>query len=110
MVDFDEWLHNFGGHIIRILEIRRPGQYTPYEIEKKFEDESLYIDNHYRHIQIKEAIKLPDNDILIGFREIYDEEDLEQPWEKSIIYYKKLSEIELTYFPCDEEKEEPDWG
>ena len=53
MTDFETWLHDFGyDHIFRMLEIRRPGQYTPYEIDKKFEDESLYIDNHFRHIQI----------------------------------------------------------
>ena len=44
MTDFETWLHDFGyDHILRMLEIRRPGQYTPYEIDKKFADESLYI-------------------------------------------------------------------
>ena len=103
MTDFEIWLHDFGyDHILRMLEIRRPGQYTPYEIDKKFSDQSLYLDNHFRHIQIKEAIELPDKDILIGFREIYDSEDFEKDWDESVIYYKKLSEIELTYFPCDD--------
>lgn len=108
MIDFDTWLHDFGyDHILRMLEFRKPGQYTPYEMDKKFEDESLYVDTHYRHIQIKEAIELPDKDILIGFREINDGMDLEKDWDKSIIYYKKLSEIELTYFPSDDSIE--DW-
>ena len=103
MTDFETWLHDFGyDHILCMLEIRRPGQYTPYEIDKKFVDESLYIDNHFRHIQIKEAIELPDKDILIGFREIYDSEDFEKDWDESVVYYKKLSEIELSYFPCDD--------
>ena len=103
MTDFETWLHDFGyDHILRMLEIRRPGQYTPYEMDKKFVDESLYIDDHFSHIQIKEAIELPDKDILIGFREIYDSEDFEKKWDESVIYYKKLSEIELTYFPCDD--------
>lgn len=110
MINFETWLNDFGhNHILRMLEIRRPGQYTPYEMDKKFKDESLYIDCHYRHIQIKEAIELPDKDILIGFREVFDIEDIEEPWEKSIIYYKKLSEIELTYFPYDEENEDIGW-
>lgn len=103
MTDFGTWLHDFGyDHIFRMLEIRRPGQYTPYEIDKKFVDQSLYVDYHFRHIQIKEAIELPDRDILIGFREIYDSESFEKDWDESVIYYKKLSEIELTYFPCDD--------
>ena len=41
-------------------------------------------------------------DILIGFREIYDSEDFEKKWDESVIHYKKLSEIELSYFPCDD--------
>lgn len=103
MTDFETWLHNFGyEHIFRMLEIRRPGQYTPYEMDEKFVDQSLYVDYHFRHIQIKEAIELPDKDILIGFREIYDSEDFEKEWDESVIYYKRLSEIELSYFPCDE--------
>lgn len=103
MTDFETWLHDFGyEHIFRMLEIRRPGQYTHYEMDKKFVDQSLYVDYHFRHIQIKEAIELPDKDILIGFREIYDSESFEKDWSESVIYYKKLSEIELSYFPCDD--------
>lgn len=102
MTDFETWLLDFGyDHIIRMLEVRKPGQYTPYEMDKKFEDESLYIDDHYRFIQIKNAIELPDKDILLEFREICDEKDLDESWDKSILYYKRLSEIELTYFPND---------
>ena len=71
-------------------------------MDKKFVDESLYIDKHFRHIKIKEAIELSDKDILIGFREIYDSEDFEKDWDESVVYYKKLSEIELTYFPDDD--------
>lgn len=103
MIDFEKWVCDFASkHIIRMLELRKPGQYTPYEVDNKFSDESLYIDDTYRHIQIKEAIELPDGDILLGFREVYDEESIEKDWEESVIYYKKLSEIELTYFPCDD--------
>ena len=103
MTDFETWLHDFGyEHIFCLLEIRRPGQYTPYEMDKKFLDQSLYVDYHFRHIQIKEAIELPDKDILIGFREIYDSESFEKDWDESVIHYKKLSEIELSHFPCDD--------
>jgi hypothetical protein len=33
---------------------------------------------------------------------MYDSEDFEKELDESIIYYKKLSEIELTYFPDDD--------
>lgn len=106
MTDFETWLHDFGSdHILRMLEIRRPGQYTPYEMDRKFEDESLYVDSHYTCIQIYDAIELPDHDVLIGYREIYDKESLFEEWEESIIHYKRLSDIELTYFPSDDKYE-----
>ena len=103
MTNFQSWVNNFGGrHILRMLEIRRLGQYTPYEKDQRFEDQSLYVQDEYKFIQINEVIELPDEDVLIGFREIYDYEDLTEEWSESVIYYKKLSEIELAYFPNDD--------
>ena len=43
--DLETWLHDFEDNIFRILVYRKPGQYTPYEMENKFSDESLYVDN-----------------------------------------------------------------
>ena len=104
--DLETWLHNIGeSKIFRILEYRKPGLFTPYEMENKFIDQPLYKDNHYEHIQIKEAILLPDNDILVGYRVVYDFDSLNQSWDESIIYYKKLSEIELSCFPDDQKLE-----
>lgn len=103
MKNIDEWLkENIYTTVFRMLEVRKPGQYTPYEMENKFVDQSLYKENHYEHIQIKEAILLPDDDMLIGYRTVYDFDSLEQDWKESVIYYKKLSEIELSCFPDDQ--------
>lgn len=103
MKNIDEWLReNIYTTVFRILEIRKPGQYTPYEMENKFMDQSLYKDDQYECIQIKEAILLPDNDVLIGYRTVYDFDSLRLDWDESVIYYKKLSEIELNCFPDDQ--------
>lgn len=101
MTDFDTWLQDFGYyHILRMLELRRPGQYTPYEMEQKFSDESLYRSNFYIKIRIKEAIELPNGDVLIGYNEVDEDDDRDA--DKLVVYYKRLSEIELTYFPDDD--------
>lgn len=106
MTDFETWLHDFGyDHVLRMLEPRKAGQYTPYEMDKKFEDQSLYMDDHFLHIKIKEAIELPDGDILIGYKEIYDIEDFDLDWDEATIHYKKLSDIELSYYPADDKIE-----
>ena len=46
--DLVTWLHDFGDRIYRILEYRKPGLFTPYEMENKFSDESLYMCNEYK--------------------------------------------------------------
>ena len=103
MKKVEEWLKdNFCATVFNMLELRKPGQFTPYEIENKFVDQSLYVDARYEQIQIKEAILLPDNDILIGYRTVYDFDSLRRDWDGSPIYYKKLSDIELSYFPKDQ--------
>lgn len=104
--DLETWLHDFEDDIFRILIYRKPGQYTPYEIENKLSDESLYVDNEYKKVFIEDVIELPDKDVLIGFREVLDvnqNEDGEYECElvDSIEYYK-LSEIKLECFKCDQ--------
>lgn len=104
--DLETWLHDFEDNIFRILVYRKPGQYTPYETENKFVDESLYVDNEYKKVFIEDVIELPDKDILFGFREVLDvnqNENGEYECElaDSIEYYK-LSEIKLECFKCDQ--------
>lgn len=99
--DLETWLHDFGERIFRILEYRKPGLYTPYEIENKFSDESLYVCNEYKKVIIDEVIELPDKDLFIGFREVFLEDDGEYEINDRIEYFK-LSEIKLERFACDQ--------
>ena len=74
--------------------------YTPYELERKFSDESLYEDTMAKHGFIREAIVLPDNDILLGFAELFESvDDLNEEY-RSLSYYK-LSEIRMSFYPID---------
>ena len=104
MTDFETWLHDFGyGNIFRMYELRKPGQFTPYEVEREYIDQPLlYINDNYINIMIVNTIELPDKDILIGYKEIYDKEDILTEDEKSIIHYKRFSNIELSYHPEDQ--------
>ena len=107
MTDFETWLHDVGyDRIFRMLKLRRVGDWTPYEIGQKYIDQDQYEDNHYNFIKIVEVIELPDKDILIGYKEIVDYEDLDaNKFDNLPIYYKKLSQIELSFFSNDMKKE-----
>lgn len=102
MTDLETWFLDFGSdHIFRILYVRKPGQFTPCEIDKKFSDQSLYMNDCYTYIQIKDLVELPDKDVLLEYREVYDLESIEEEWDKSFLRYVKLSEIKLGYCPED---------
>ena len=62
---------------------------------------SSIADTVNKKVKIKEAIKLPDNDILLGLEDA-DEDDLDEHSPK-IMDYLKLSQIELSYFEYDQE-------
>lgn len=69
--------------------------FTPYELDKKFMDESIYEDCHGTEGYIKEVILLPDNDILLGIARVFeDSEDNEYNY---FVDYYKLSEIRMAY-------------
>ena len=110
MTDFETWLHDYGeDRVFRMLVYRRPGQmYTPYEMERKFIDQnSLYDDTYFNFVKIEEVIELPDGDILLGLKELYDEYEGRDCWKDSgVKLYKKLSEIELSFFEKDMDTEE----
>lgn len=108
MIDFETWLHDVGyNRVFRMLKLRRVGDWTPYEMEQKFIDESQYESGYYSFVKIIEAIELPDKDILIGYKEILEDtyEIDDEDWKKCPIHYKKLSQIELSFYPNDEMEE-----
>lgn len=104
MTDFNTWLLNCGEkRIFRMWELRRAGDWTPREMEEKWRDQSQYVDDDCTYVKIREAIELPDGDILLGLQSICEWEDLNK--EDDMISYFKLSQIELMYCPEDMKKE-----
>lgn len=91
--NFAEWLSRNENRLFRFWVYRRI--FTPYEKEEKFMDESIYEDDYCELAYIKEAIKLPDNDILLGFQNAN--------FGKDYIEYYKLSEIRLAYMADDKD-------
>lgn len=80
--------------------------YTPFEQDKKYMDESIYEDDTCRCAYIRECIKLPDGDVLLGFEdaECFNDKDL-----KRDIQYCKLSEIRLEWYEGDQEEFEDEY-
>lgn len=102
MTDFETWLHDVGyDRIFRVWKYKR--MFTPYEQKEAFSDESIYEDDICDYIKIREAIELPDGDILLGLQTIEDSSDLED--ENLYLTYCKLSQIELAYNPSDQNVE-----
>lgn len=89
MTDFQTWLLDYGYDRLFRIWIHHPG-------ENYWEEECDYV-------FIKEAIELPDGDILLGFHFILDADDLDD--ENPHIEYWKLSQLQLAYYPDDIKRE-----
>ena len=98
ITDLETFMLDYGGdRIFRMLKLRRVGDWTPREMKEKYIDQDQYESNIYTLIKIVEVIELPDKDVLIGYKEVeYSDDNDDAP-----IYYKKLSQIELSFFPQD---------
>lgn len=98
---FFEFLQKNKDRLFRFWVYKR--LFTPLEQEKKYIYECVYEDTHAHTGIIREAIVLPDNDLLLGFYipccDTVDEED-----EYKHIDYYKLSEIRMEYRPVDMEE------
>lgn len=102
--DFETWWLDVGrDRIFKMLEFRRPGDWTPKEIEQKYVDQTQYVSDRYQLVMIKGVIELADGDYLLGLKFI-DEWDCSED-ESSFdnwIHYRKLSQIELLYDSSDD--------
>ena len=95
--DIWTWLHDVGDRVFRYWTYRR--MFTPYEQKNAFMDESWYESPTCSLGIIKECVVLPNNDILIGFLSVNDDDDLDLP---PYIDYRRLSEISLAYSAMDQ--------
>lgn len=106
MTDFETFFLDNQNKIFRMYKYKKV--WTPFELDKKYCDESVYENGGYAEfVYIRQAIELPDGDILLKLertndpedKELYQDEDDE---EKITIYkYEKLSDIVLEEFSID---------
>lgn len=95
------WLKANQGKIFRFLIYRR--MFTPYEIDEKYSDETVYEDGgNYEYGKIEEVIQL-DGDYLVGIKLCYVDYDPCEISERGAITYVRLSEIRLSCFDIDNE-------
>ena len=100
ITDLHTWLLDHNETIIRFLVYKRI--FTPKEIEAKYIDQDEYTSTSYDYGIIKQAIELPDKDVLLGIQTLCEPYDI--PEEINLTYYK-LSELRIYQFERDNEKE-----
>lgn len=98
---FFEFLEKNKDRLFRFWVYKRI--FTPLEQEQKYMDQGEFEDYHAHTGIIKEAIILPDNDLLLGFYIITDTTADEIDEYRHLQYYK-LSEIRMEYRPVDMEE------
>lgn len=96
MIEFETYVKQNINKIYRLYKYKRV--YTPYEIDKKFSDESIFENGDYATmVKIVDMYKLPDNDLYIKFKIVDDDLDTE------MYLYEKLSDIKLEEYTKDNE-------
>lgn len=108
MIDLETFIHDMcDTTIFRMFKYKRV--YTPHEMAEKYSDESEYENGGYAvHVYIRNAIELPDGDVLLKLEEVLTqdwEEPEETPMEK-IYRYEKLSDIVLYEYEVDNKIDE----
>ena len=104
MTDMDTFIADSQGKIFRIYKYKRV--YTPYEQEQKYSDESEYENGGYAEfVFIKQAIELPDGDVLLKLEKTYKPSDdfiFDEYDKKYKSYrYEKLSDIVIEEYDID---------
>ena len=96
MTDLETFIYDSDDIIFRMYKYKKV--WTPYELEQKYSDESIFENGNYpMYVKIVGAIELPDKDVLLKLLEItpiherYDN-DLDIP---NIYLYEKLSDIKF---------------
>ena len=97
--DIGTWINDNTGKVFRIAEYKK--MFTPYEVENKFIDESIFYDC-YTDVLIVDAYEIP-NDVLLKLLMLSDDENDEFD---NIYLYKRLSDIRIMEYDCDNKKGE----
>lgn len=100
--NFETFILDNYSRIYRMWQYKK--SWTPWEEKNCTELETNYVDDECDFIAIRESIKLPDGDILLGVQYVYfnESDDLGKEPNDVSIYYYKLSEVSLAYIPSDQ--------
>lgn len=100
--DFATFVLDNYNRVYRMWQYKK--SWTPWEEKNCTELDTNFVDDKCNFIVIREAIELPDGDILLGVQYVYFNEgdDLDKDQKDVSIYYYKLSEISLAYIPSDQ--------
>ena len=100
--DFWTFMHDNDARVYRMWKIKK--SWTPWEQEHCGEFDTNLEDATADTVLIREAIELPNGDVLLGVQVVDDDYDdtLDMSPEEVYMEYVKLSEIELAYSPVDQ--------
>lgn len=105
-LDIQTYVRNNQDTIYRLWKYKKI--FTPYEINCRFKDESIYEEDVCTFAKIEEVIYLP-NDILIKFRVMFENfvcDDEEKNFMDSGFYiFERLSDIKLSEYDRDNGRE-----
>ena len=90
--------------IFRYLVYNKFNIWTPEQFEKKYCDESVYLDDHYEFAKITDVFGTPDNEVMLELDKV-DPTDWERLHHKE---YRLLNDIALERFDIDNNEEEDD--
>lgn len=91
--NFNKWLNDITkDKVFRMWVYKR--MFTPYEQQEAFSDQSEFVNEEVFFIKLREAVTLPNGDILIEYT-FADGSD------STYMEYAKLSEIKLAYSERD---------
>ena len=98
----NEFWNKYKNTFVRYWIYRKPGLYTPYELDQKYEDESLFEDWMCQLAQVTDIFNLDNGDWLFEM-DLYDFDNHTRLDRQEFV---KLSEIRLSCFEHDNQEEE----
>lgn len=101
VMDLNGWIEKYKNTIFRMFEYKKI--WTPYEMDQKFMDESEFKNDHSTLVKVKEAVTLPNGEILLKLRDVDDEEneDDDKNLHQAIYYWRNMKDIQLDQFDYD---------
>ena len=101
VMDLNDWIEKYKNTIFRMFEYKKI--WTPYEMEQKFMDETEFKTDCSTLVKVKEAVTLPNGEVLLKLRDVDDEEDEDddENLHQAIYYWRNMKDIQLDQFDYD---------